>query len=267
MTGEKQNMTDLEKAFEGLMEDDVTEEEGDIEEEFENLFDIVEEEPEEELTDEELINDYDERLYELSKKQFESEYELDQELDRLLENIEQDFFWNPLKAVKKLVKKGIRGVKRLANHARKFSKKVFKKISPFKMFKKFLNPIKKLMKGNFKNLIKAAMSGLIPGGAAVMPAISALGFDAEVSDPEVNRENWRKVKEICKESYDYLLENMDEDVDDPVEASRLANEAFGYGLNEVKNKYYRANRSRFINTGRRKQIAAGKGDILELKIV
>ena len=53
---------------------------------------------------------------------------------------------------------------------------------------------------------------------------------------EQNRGAWQNFTNVCKESFDYLAKNLNENADDPLEASKLASEAFGTALRKVKSE-------------------------------
>jgi tRNA(His) 5'-end guanylyltransferase len=67
-------------------------------------------------------------------------------------------------------------------------------------------------------------------GATTLPVLSALGFEAG----EGSRVAWQNFTNVCKESFDYLAKNLSEKADDPLEASKLASEAFGAALKKAK---------------------------------
>ena len=70
-------------------------------------------------------------------------------------------------------------------------------------------------------------------GASNLPVLNALGFEA---GEEGNRGAWQNFTNVCKESFDYLARNLSEKADDPLEASKLASEAFGAALKKVKSE-------------------------------
>jgi hypothetical protein len=53
---------------------------------------------------------------------------------------------------------------------------------------------------------------------------------------EKNRQAWRNFAILCEESFDYLAVNLNENADDPMEASRLAFKAFGAALKKVESE-------------------------------
>jgi hypothetical protein len=91
------------------------------------------------------------------------------------------------------------------------------------------------LKGTLGTLAKAGLKEVRAGGA-VLPVLGALGFEAG----EQNREAWQNFTNVCKESFDYLARNLNEKADDPLEASRLASEAFSTALKKVESERQRA---------------------------
>jgi len=212
------DMSELEREFESDSGEDLGDEED---------FELILEDDEERESDfeEEDLSDYAERFYELSVRQFESESEVDEAINGLMNEMERDFFFKKLKkrlksAGKKLIKKGLKVAKRLP-------------------LSKVAKGVTQLARGNLKgllgNLAKAGLGATlsaVPGGAAIMPALKSLGFEAS----EDNRDAWDNVVSVARESYDYLASNLNENADDPVEASRLAFAAFNSGLKSIRSK-------------------------------
>jgi hypothetical protein len=83
-------------------------------------------------------------------------------------------------------------------------------------------------------LAKAALKG-VQEGAAVPPVLGAIGFEPSLG-AEKNRQAWRNFAILCEESFDYLAVNLNENADDPMEASRLAFKAFGAALKKVESE-------------------------------
>ncbi len=251
------NMSDLEKEFElelekGEEEIDERElekgeeeiDERELEEEFENIEPELEKEgkEEEEPVEKELeekITDYGDRFYELSQREFESEVEVDDAVNRLLTEMERDFFFKGLwrkikKGGKWLLKKGL-------------------KLAQGLPVLKSVKMITQLARGDLKGLIGSlAKAGLgaaisaVPGGAVALPALKALGFEA-TEDPERNRAAWHNFSRFSYEAYNNLATNLNERADDPLEASRLATDAFRTALNKTRISAPRKKRYRVIH--------------------
>jgi len=223
------DMSDLEREFELGMEEEPTHEK-ELERQFEALREI-DERPEEQFeeVEEESADDYADRFYELSQKSFESESEVDDPVNGLMTEIERDFFWKGLrkklkKAGKGLLKKGL---------------KLVKGLPAFQAVKGITQLARGNLKGMLGSLAKAGLSAgisAIPGGAAILPALKALGFEATEQEPDEQKAAWRNFVTVSKEAFDYLAENLTETSDDPPEASRLAARAFEAGYEKVRAK-------------------------------
>ena len=203
------DMSDVEREFELEMEEEPTEDR-ELEREFEEI-------------EEESADDYAERFHELSQRQFEAESEVDDAVNGLLNEMERDFFFKGLrkklkKAGKGLLKKGL---------------KLAKGLPAFQAVKGITQLARGDLKGLLGSLAKAGLGAAIsavPGGAAILPALKALGFEAAEDDPEANKEAWRNFVGVSREAFDSLAQNLHEQADDPLEASRLATRAFQEAL-------------------------------------
>jgi len=253
----EKDMSELEKDFELEMEEEPVEkeepiEERELEEEFERVAELKEERPEEEfeeIEEREEPADYAERFYELSLREFESEAEVDDAVNKLLNEMEREYFfkglWKKLKKGGKwLLKKGIKLAKGLP---------VFQAVKG----------ITQLARGNLKGLLGSlAKAGLgaavsaIPGGAAILPALKAIGFEV-AEEPEQNQEAWRNYDLLCREAFDHLASNINEKADDPIEASRLATEAFQSALKKVSTQ-----KPYIVEKGKRYRVQVRKGDVV-----
>ncbi|HLB69767.1 MAG TPA: hypothetical protein VJJ51_01855 [Candidatus Methanoperedens sp.] len=218
MPEDERDMSELEKEFELEMEEEPVDEK-ELEKEFEDLTEL-EEEPEEEFEEvEEKFPGYAERFFELSSREFESESEVDDAVNGLLNEMERDFFFKGLwkkvkKAGKKLIKKGL---------------KMAKGLPAFQAIKGITSLARGDLKGLLGSLAKAGLGAVVPGGGAILPALKALGFETS-EDEDANRDAWRNYVEVSREAYEYLASNLEENADDPLIASRLANEAFQTAL-------------------------------------
>jgi len=175
----------------------------------------------EELQEKKELDPFAEKFYELSSRTFKTETELDNAVNGILNEIERDYFFKDLlkktkKAGKLLLKKGL---------------KTFKGFSAFQAAMGITQLPRGSLKGTLGTLAKAGLKEVRAGGA-VLPVLGALGFEAG----EQNREAWQSFANVCKESFDYLARNLNENADDPIEASRLASEAFSAALKKVKSE-------------------------------
>lgn len=223
---EDTEMSELEREFELEMEEEPTEE-LELEEDIETDF---EEEPEGEFeeVEEESPGDYAARFYELSQREFESEMELDDAINEPLRQMEEEFFLGGLKKRWKQLKK--RGLGRLLQKGLKFAAG---KIPALQALKNATSAARAALRGDVGGLVKAGLGAAIrmhPAGAALSPALSTLGFESG----EDNREAWDNVVNVVREAYDRLAGSLHENADDPLEASRLANEAFQTAIRKVK---------------------------------
>ncbi len=219
-------MSDLEREFEIEMEEEPGEE-MEFEEEPKEEF---EEEPGSELekVEGESVGDYAERFYELSQREFEYETEVDDAINEPLRKMEEEFFLGGLRKRWKQLKK--RGLGRLLQKGLKFAAG---KIPALQALKNATSAARAALRGDIGGLVKAGLGAALrahPAGAALSPALSALGFEAG----EDNREAWDNVVDVAREAYDHLARNLHENADDPLEASKLANEAFQAAIREVK---------------------------------
>jgi hypothetical protein len=90
------------------------------------------------------------------------------------------------------------------------------------------------LKVTLGTLAKIALRGMQAG--TTLPVLKALGFEAGNEETEQNREAWQNFTNVCKESFDYLARNLNENADDPLEASKLASEAFSAALKKVESE-------------------------------
>lgn len=171
---------------------------------------------------------YAQRFYELGQQEFESEAEGEQAVDDLMNEMEQEFFIGKIRKGWKKLKK--RGVGKLVQKGLKIASGVFPAT-------KVLQGVTDLAKGNLTGILKnGVMTALSahPGGAATMAALKALGFELG-APPENNQEAWDNYVAAARESYEYLLENLTPNADNPLEASRLAYKAFNRGVQKTAN--------------------------------
>lgn len=217
---EYSGFSDLEQEFELEMESDQDAGEAELsDEEFESAG------SDDELDDRtDESSDYAERLYELSTRQYESESEAEAAVNDVLNEIEQDFFFNKIRKGWSKFKKGTLG--KLVNKGLKFAAG---QIPALQALKGITGLARGDLKGMLGGLVKAGITSAIPGGGVALNALNSLGFK-ETEVPEENREAWDNVVGVAREAYDHLVNNMTERADDPIEATRLATDAFRAGL-------------------------------------
>jgi hypothetical protein len=257
------DMSQLEQEFELEMEDDDEREAADAtDEEFEDLP-VEGESPdddEHELGDDPgESTDYAERLHELSLREYESESEIDGALGDVLTEMEHEFFLGKLRSGWNRFKK--KGIGKLVNKAMKMAAG---KIPAFQA----LSGITRLARGDLKGMIgslaKAGIGAAIPGGGVALDALKGLGFgEGELADD--NRPAWEGVVSVAREAYEHLANNITERADEPLEASRVASDAFRTALQ--KQRSGGAPQARRVGARgpagqRKRRIRLRRGDIL-----
>jgi len=213
--------SDIEREFEEEMKEEKLPKESQLPEETEFEREYDKEMKGEELPEKKELDPFAEKFYELSSRTFKTETELDNAVNGILNEIERDYFFKDLlkktkKAGKFLLQKGL---------------KTFKGFSAFQAANGITQLPRGSLKGTLGTLAKAGLKEVRAGGA-VLPVLGALGFEAG----EQNREAWQNFANVCKESFDYLATNLNENADDPIDASRLASEAFIAALKKVKSE-------------------------------
>jgi hypothetical protein len=244
------DLSELERELELEMEEPM-DSSGELDEEFEGPADEGEG-AEEELEMEHEGSDYAERLSNLASREFESETEVDQALNEVLNDIEQEFFWGAIKRGWKKLKKG-----GLGNLVKKGLSLAAGQIPALQALKGITSLARGDLKGFVGSLAKSAIGAAVPGGGLALGALKNLGF-GESELAEDDREAWNNVVTVAREAYDHLARNLNERADDPVEAARLASDAFKTGLAQVTNGVPRLR----ARGRRRRRIRLRRGDIL-----
>lgn len=217
MARDTADLSQLEREFELEMDEDSS---GELELEFEaDEGELDEEAGSSAYETDEATETFAGRFYELSQGSYESEFELDEDVNRLVAEMEHEFFFKGLG-------------RRLRRAGKGLLKKAVKAAAGSIPAVKALQSVTQLARGNLRGMLgslaKAGLASAIPGGAVALPALKALGFEAE--EPEANREAWRNYGEVSREAFQYLAENLHEHADAPAEASRLATAALQAGL-------------------------------------
>lgn len=256
----------------------------DLEREFELEMDgsdsELDEELDEEAADEEFESEYEdrdfeaalemesagsgyaERLQELANREFESESEVDQALNEVLNDIEQEFFFGSLKKKWSKFKKG--GLGKLVSKGLKMAAGQIPAVQALK-------GVTSLARGNLKGMVtslaKAGLSSVVPGGGVAVEALKNLGFGGEGEVGEGDQEAWNNVVDVAREAYEHLAENLHERANEPLEASRLASDAFKAGLSRVSQGVRKVAprdsvRSKASGAGRRRRIRLRRGEVL-----
>src|ERR1700741_1790070 len=96
----------------------------------------------------------------------------------------------------------------------------------------------RLAKGNLQgallNLGKQAIGTAIPGGTGALGALSALGGGGDPGAPPDEREVWQNYTQLARDAFEHLGDNITEVADQPIEASRLAANAFQHAVQRAQ---------------------------------
>lgn len=175
---------------------------------------------------------YAERLFELSQREFENEYELEFEVDKVLNDMEREYFWGALKRFAKRVVKNplVRGL----------AKKAYGFVSSKLPFGNAIKGVTQLLRGDLKGALgstaKALINTYVPGASSALSGIAdAVGINPESSDKN-KQEAIEKFVEGVEKAYEYAAENLHPNVDNPLEANRLASQAFEVAVRTMQGR-------------------------------
>lgn len=172
--------------------------------------------------------EYVEKFMEIAGRSYESESEVDQALNETLDGLAQERLFGGLKKLGKslLKNKMLRGL----------AKKGLSLASgQFPALKAALSLAKGDLKGTLMNLGKQAITAAIPGSGAALGALNSLGFTQSES-PEDNREAWENYVRMSGEAFEHLAANITPKADQPVEANRLATNAFQHAMKRAQQR-------------------------------
>jgi hypothetical protein len=206
-------------------------------------------------------SDYAERLFELSQREFESESEIDEAVNEILDDMEREYF------IGGLFKKAKNAAKKLAQKGMTLAKKAGINLPSLDALKSMLGPVSGLLKGNLGTLIKPALKAALsahPAGMAALPALKALGFESS-EDMGENREAWNRYASVAREAFEHLAENINENADNPLEASRLANGAFQKALKGTQGSHQSSNYRRRSGKKNVRRIYLSPGEVIVIK--
>ena len=176
--------------------------------------------------------EYVERFMEVAGRQYESESEIDQALNETLDGLAQERLFGSL--AKRLRKFGTKLAQNKTLMA--LAKKGLSVASgQFPAIKAALSLAKGDLKSTLANLGKQAISAAIPGGGAALGALNALGF-TQSDNPEENREAWENYVQLSREAFEHLASNITPNADQPLEASRLAANAYQHALKRAQRR-------------------------------
>lgn len=165
---------------------------------------------------------YGERFYELSLREFETEAEMDEAFGKILSEMENEFF---LSNVWKKAKGAAAG---LARKGMALAKKAGINLPSLDALKSMLAPVAGALKGNLGTLFKTALAAH-PAGAALLPALKGFGLETSIDGGD-DREAFENYASIAREAFENLAETINPHADNPLEASRLATNAFQKSL-------------------------------------
>jgi hypothetical protein len=183
--------------------------------------------------------EYVERFMEIASRTYESESEVDQVLNETLDGLAQERFFGAIK----------KGIKKLAKNKtfRALAKKGLSLASgQFPALKAALSLAKGDLKGTLMNLGKQAIAGAIPGGGAALGALNSLGF-TQSENPEDNREAWENYVQMAGEAFETLANNVTPKADQPLEASRLAANAYQQAMQRAQQRTMASGRRPAMN--------------------
>lgn len=247
-------------------------------------FEEAEEELEFEATGDEdedqLVPEYASRFYEISQMEFEYESDLDERVDTLMTEMERDFFFKKLwrkvkRAGKRLLRKGVRlarrAIKRLPIPGKQLITSGIKAVTQLSRgnLRGLLGTLAKAAMGSsfprglFGNLAKTALGAAVPGGAALVPVLSALGFEA-AEDRQGEREAWESFTSLSREAYDNLARTLNDRADEPEEAARLAHEAFRSALSRLRRPLPPGQSLRGAIQRRQRRVLLSPGESVEI---
>ncbi|MCW4044290.1 MAG: hypothetical protein NWE94_02085 [Candidatus Bathyarchaeota archaeon] len=218
---DNKDASDLEREFETELKKEKRPEASLLPEEAEFEEEYAEEMPEE-TPPKRQLDPYAEKFLDLSTKKFKNDAELDNAVSKILNEIERDYFF------KGLLQKTKKGGKLLLQRG----VKTFSGVPAFQA----VSSITQLVRGNLKVTLGTFAKRVLKGLRAetVPPVLKTLGFTADAEAADQNRDAWQNFANVCKESFDYLARNLNENADDPLEASKLSSEAFSAAVKKVE---------------------------------
>lgn len=174
-----------------------------------------------------------ERFMEIGSRQFEAEFELDQAMNEVLDDVAQEYLFGSILKKARRLGRGIMKNKVLGSLVRKGLSVASGQLPALKA-------AMQLAKGNLQgallNLGKQAIGAAIPGGSVALGALNALGAgkSAETGEAPGEFEVWQNYTQIAREAFEHLGNNVNEKADQPIEASRLAANAFQHAVGRAQ---------------------------------
>jgi hypothetical protein len=173
-------------------------------------------------------SEYVERLMESASRKYESESEVDQELNGVLNSVAKEYFFGKIK----------RGLKKLSKNklVRGLVQKGLKVTSgQLAALKAVTRVARGDLKGMLLNLGKQALGAAVPASTVVMNGLSSIGLESE-NGHVADREVWVNYLQISKDAFEHLADTLNEQVNQPLEASRLASQAFRHAMTKAEAK-------------------------------
>jgi hypothetical protein len=174
-----------------------------------------------------------ERFMEIGSRQFEAEFELDQAMNEVLDDVAQEYLFGSILKKARRLGQGIMKNKALGSLVRKGLSVASGQLPALKA-------AMQLAKGNLQgallNLGKQAIGAAIPGGSVALGALNALGASksGEIGEAPAEFEVWQNYTQIAREAFEHLGNNVNEKADQPIEASRLAANAFQHAVGRAQ---------------------------------
>lgn len=181
---------------------------------------------------------YAERLYELGQREFEHDYELEAELDQVIDDMHREFFLGGL------IKKGVGSFVKMAKNNALVKGLVDKGLKAAASFipggglvldglKTATGLLGDGLKTRARALSSKAIRGLKDEGATFGKDLAArLGIRPGNSNAQ-NMDALKRLINGLQRSFEFAADHLHEEVDDPIEAERLAGRAFEVGLNTL----------------------------------
>jgi hypothetical protein len=175
---------------------------------------------------------YVDRFMEIAAREFESESEVDQAMNETLNDVASEYLFGSI--WKKAKKFG----KRLAKN--KIVGSLVKKglsvaSGQFPALKAAMQLAKGNLQGALLNLGKQALGTVVPGSTAALGALSSLGITPG-GEGEAERESWENYVQLSREAFEHLANNVTPTANQPVEANRLAANAFQHAVKRAQSR-------------------------------
>lgn len=239
----------LDRELESMLEGDEEEYEYDEDTEYEYDEDNVEYEYDEDDSGVEFeVDDYTrsfyaDRLFELSQREFENEYEMATEIDGVLDEMQREFFTKWAKGV-------FRKARNVATSAKQFidehpglkaalnkglnmaANAVAPGIGPMALqgLQAVMAPTLEGVRNRARPVLNKAIQTIRGQGvSAAGNLLSKFGIDA-ANTGKLNLDGLKNVVGSIQKSFEFAADNIHGNIDDPIEAERLASRAFEVGL-------------------------------------